>query len=460
MNNTNLTYSINEKPNTIKESLGYSLQVMFSCITATLLIALICGTNLTAGLVAAGISTIFFLFITKFRAPLIISNSGATVSAIIGAIALAGPVEKNFLGVIIGGLTIAIIYTIAALLVKKFGVNWITKIISPVMSGAIILIISIQLGFFIPTYAQINGEYSLLGIGIMFFTMILVLLCAFYGNGLMKRWPILFGVLGGYIVSIIFALCGIQNLVDLSHFQNIKLFVIPDFAFMHVSFNNFDWSTIPQILISFSLVALGALAEHLGDVINASNICERDFLTDPGLHRTLIGDGLGSFIGTIIGAQPNTTYTENLSTILISKCASVYVTLLAAIELIILGFFGPFNSFILALPNAVFAGASICCYGMIGASAIKFLKKTSINFDNQKTIWIFAIMLMVGTSGLAISYNTFNITGICLAIIVGVVLNLILKDKSYVGLQAKLPIIEDSSEQIEWDYKAHEDIRA
>lgn len=430
MNNSNLIYNINDKPKTVKELLGYSLQVMFSCITATLLIALICGTNLTAGLVAAGISTIFFLGITKFRAPLVISNSGATVSAVIGAIALTGPVEKNFLGVMVGGLTIAIIYSIAALLVKKFGVSWITKIITPVMSGAIILIISIQLGFFIPTYAQINGEYSLLGIGIMFLTMILVLLCAFYGKGLMKRWPILFGVLGGYIISIILALCGIQNLVDLSHFQNIKLFVMPDFAFMHVSFNNFDWSVVPQILISFSLVALGALAEHLGDVINASNICERNFLTNPGLHRTLIGDGFGSFIGTIIGAQPNTTYTENLSTILISKCASVYVTLLAAIELIILGFFGPFSSFILALPNAVFAGASICCYGMIGASAIKYLKQATINFDNEKTIWIFAIMLMIGTSGLAINYKSFNITGICLAIIIGIILNLILKDKN------------------------------
>lgn len=429
MNNSNLIYSINEKPKTIKEFIGYATQVMFSCITATLLIALICGTNLTAGLTAAGISTIFFLFITRFRSPLIISNSGATVSAVIGAITLAGPVERNFLGVILGGFTIAIIYSIAAILVKKFGVKWITKLITPVMSGAIILIISIQLGFFIPTYAQIGGAYSLLGIGIMFITMMLVLISAFYGKGLMKRWPILFGVLGGYIISIILALCGVKNLVDLSHFQNIKLFVIPDFAFMHVSFANFDWSAVPQILISFTLVSLGALAEHLGDVINASNICERDFLTDPGLHRTLFGDGIGSFIGTIIGAQPNTTYTENLSTILISKCASVYVTLLAAIELIVLGFFGPFSSFILALPNAVFAGASICCYGMIGASAIKYLRQTTIDFDNQKNMWIFAIMLMVGTSGLAITAGTFNITGICLAIVTGIILNLVLKEK-------------------------------
>ena len=209
----------------------------------------------------------------------------------------------------------------------------------------------------------------------------------------------------------------------------MKLFVTPDFAFLHISFTNFDWSVVPQILISFSLVALGALAEHLGDLLNASNICERDFLTDPSLTKTLLGDGWASFIGTIIGGQPNTTYTENLSTILISKCASVYVTLLAAIELIVLGFFGPFSSFILALPNAVFAGASICCYGMIGASAITYLKKTSIDFTDQKTIWIFAIMLMVGTSGLAINYGNFNVTGICLAIIVGIILNVILKEE-------------------------------
>lgn len=425
----NLIYRINDKPKTTKELIGYSLQVMFSCITATLLIALICGTNLSAGLVAAGISTIFFLFITKFRAPIMISNSGATVSAVIGAIALTGAVEKNFLGVIFGGLTIAIIYSVAAAVVKKSGTEWITKLITPVMSGAIILIISIQLGFFIPTYAQINGQYSLLGIGIALLSMLLTLLCAFYGKGLMKQWPILFGVLGGYIICIILSLLGVQNLVDLNHFKNIKFFILPDFAFLHISFTNFDWSALPQILLSFTLVSLGALAEHLGDILNASNICERDFLNDPSLTRTLIGDGVGSLVGTIIGAQPNTTYTENLSTILISRCASVYVTLLAAIELVVLGFFGPFNSFIVALPNAVFAGASICCYGMIGASAIKFLKRTDIDFDDKKTMWIFAIMLMVGTSGFAISSGSFNISGICLAIVTGIILNVILKEK-------------------------------
>lgn len=428
MSNTNLIYGVKDRPKTLKEWVGYSLQVMLSCITATLLICLIAGTNLSAGMVAAGLSTIFFLFITKFSAPIVISNSGATISAVIGAIALSSAVEKNFLGVIIGGVVIACIYCLAAGFIKKFGIDWITKLITPVMSGAIILIISIQLGFFIPTYAQLNGGYSLLGVGITIISMILVLLCAFYGKGIMKRWPILFGVLGSYIICLLLTLTGAAQLVDLTHFKNIHLITIPDFAFFHISFTNFDWSVVPQIILSFSLVALGALAEHLGDMINASNICEQNFLVNPSLQRTLVGDGLGSLLGTIIGAQPNTTYTENLSAILISKCASVYVTLLAAIELILLGFFGPFNAFIQAMPNPTFAGASICCYGMIGASAIKYLKQSSIDFNNQKTMWIFAIMLMVGTSGLAITAGNFNISGICLAIITGIVLNLMLKD--------------------------------
>ena len=428
--NSNLIYGIKDKPKTAKEWIGYSLQVMLSCITATLLICLIAGTNLSAGMVAAGISTIFFLFITKFSAPIVISNSGATVSAVIGAIMLSGAVEKNFLGVVIGGFVIAAIYCLAAGFIKKFGIDWITKLITPVMSGAIILIISIQLGFFIPTYAQLNGAYSLLGVGITILSMILVLLCAFYGKGVMKRWPILFGVLGSYIICLILTLTGTAQLVDLSHFKDIHLITIPDFAFFHISFSNFDWTVVPQIILSFALVALGALAEHLGDMINASNICEQNLLINPSLSRTLVGDGLGSLLGTIIGAQPNTTYTENLSAILISKCASVYVTLLAAIELILLGFFGPFNAFIQAMPNPTFAGASICCYGMIGTSALKYLKQTSIDFNNQKTMWIFAIMLMVGTSGLAITAGNFNISGICLAILTGIGLNLILKDNS------------------------------
>lgn len=427
--NSNLIYGIKDKPRTTKEWIGYSLQVMLSCITATLLICLIAGTNLSAGMVAAGISTIFFLFITKFSAPIVISNSGVTVSAVIGAIMLTGAVEKNFLGVVIGGFVIATIYCLAAGFIKKFGIDWITKLITPVMSGAIILIISIQLGFFIPTYAQLNGAYSLLGVGITILSMILVLLCAFYGKGIMKRWPILFGVLGSYIICLILTLTGAAQLVDLSHFKDIHLITIPDFAFFHISFSNFDWAVVPQIILSFALVALGALAEHLGDMINASNICEQNLLINPSLSRTLVGDGLGSLLGTIIGAQPNTTYTENLSAILISKCASVYVTLLAAIELILLGFFGPFNAFIQAMPNPTFAGASICCYGMIGASALKYLKQTSIDFNNQKTMWIFAIMLMVGTSGLTITAGSFNIGGICLAILTGIGLNLILREK-------------------------------
>ena len=160
---SNLIYPINQKPTTACEWIMYTIQFTFSVLTATVLIATICGTNIAAGMVAAGISTLVFLCITKFRAPIVISNSGATVSAVLGAIALSNAVETNLLGVVLGGITIMIIYSIASFLIKKFGTAWLTKLIPPIISGSTILVIGCTLAGFIPTYAQVGGGYSLVG---------------------------------------------------------------------------------------------------------------------------------------------------------------------------------------------------------------------------------------------------------------------------------------------------------
>lgn len=437
---SNLTYSVNDKPKTLKEWIGYPLQVVFSCLTATLLITLICwgkdgvisAERLAAGLMAAGFSTLFFLIITKFKAPIIISNSGATAGVVqstlwttVGGLALAGPISQSITAVLFGGIAVGIVYCIAAFFVKKFGTNWITKLITPVMSGAIIIIIGIQLGFFVPTYAQINGAPSMLGIGVCFMTLFFIFACVFWGKGYLKRWPILFGVLGSYIICIILSLCGVKGLVNLDNFKNITVITKPDFAFLHFDFKHFDWSVVPQVMLSFGLVSLGALAEHLGDMINASNICEQNFLENPGLHRTLIADGLGSVVGCVVGGMPNTTFSENLGTILISKCASVYVTLVAAIELVLLGLIGPFNTLVVNLPNACFAGASIGCYGIIAASGVNMLIKSGIDFSDDKNIWIFSLMIILGTCGLTVNFGNFSMTGICLAIVCGIIFNVI-----------------------------------
>ena len=423
-----LIYKINEKPRTAKEWIMYTIQFTFAVLTATVLIATICGTNIAAGMVAAGISTLVFLCITKFKAPVVISNSGATVSAVLGAIALSHSVETNFLGVVLGGATIMIIYSLAACLIKKFGIGWLTKLIPPIISGTTIIVIGATLAGFIPTYAQVGGSYSLIGGAVAIFTMLVIVMCMHYGKGMVKTLPFLIGLLAGYVVSIILTLLGVAPLVNLAALDFNRIIAVPDFAFLHLNFATFDWSTLPQIILLFGLVSLAAMTEHIGDMMTASAASKSNLLKEPGLHRTLLGDGVGSFIGTLIGAQPNTTYSEYTSTVVVSKVASVYVTFTTACALILLGMFGPFNQFITSLPNCVFAGVSMVAYGMIAMAGLRTIIDNHIDFTNNKNIAIFATMLACGVSGFSITAGSFNLSGIALAMVVGIILNLILKD--------------------------------
>lgn len=423
-----MLYNINEKPRTVKEWVLYTIQFTFAVLTATVLISTICGTNIAAGMVAAGVSTLVFLCITKFKAPVVISNSGATVSAVLGAIALAKPVEDNLLGVVLGGVVIMLIYGIAAYFIKKFGTGWLTKLIPPVISGATIIVIGITLAGFIPTYAQVDGSYSLVGGAVALFTMLIISLCMHYGKGLVKTLPFLVGLLAGYVLSIVLTLCGVAPLVDVSALDFNRIIAVPDFAFLHLNFKTFDWSTLPQIILLFGLVSFAAMTEHIGDMMTASAATQSNLLTNPGLHRTLLGDGVGSFIGTLIGAQPNTTYSEYTSTIVASKVASVYVTFTTACMLILLGIFGPFNQFITSLPNCVFAGVSMVAYGMISMTGLRTILEHKVDFSKNKNIIIFSTMLACGVSGFAVTYGSFNLSGIALAMIVGIILNLSLRE--------------------------------
>lgn len=423
------TYTLHEKPRNWKDAVGYTLQFVFAVLTATILISTICGTSIAAGLVAAGIGTLTFLCITGFKAPICISNSGATVSAVVGALALTGPVATNFAGVIIGGVVIAAIYGLAALAIKKWGVGWLQKLIPPIISGTTILVIGITLAAFIPTYALVGGAYSLWGILVAGFTAGITILCAHYGKGLIKTMPFLIGLLAGYALSFILTVTGVVPLVAISALSVSSVFTIPQFAFLTTNFATFNWATLPQILLSFGMVSLAAMTEHIGDMTTASAVTGYNLIEEPGLHRTLLGDGLGSLMGTIIGGQPNTTYSEYTSTMAVSGVYSTHFTLYTALVLIALGFISPFNAFLMALPNAVFAGTSIVAYGMIALAGMRTLVNEHVDFSNTKNQLIFGSMLTTGLSGLAITAGAFNLSGIALAMIVGVILNGILHDE-------------------------------
>lgn len=424
-----MIYGIGDKPKKIREWIGFTLQFVFSVLPATILISAITGTSISAGLVSAGLGTLVFLIITGFKAPVCTSNSGATVSAIVGTIALSNSVEQNLLGVVIGGFIMMAIYAIAALFIKRYGVEWLLKLIPPLVSGTTILVIGITLMGFIPTYAQVDGNYSLIGIAVALAVVAVTTLCAIKGRGLIKNLPFLFGLGFGYALTFVLTLTGCANLLDLSALKVESVFSIPDLAFLHLDFNTFDWNTIPQILVSFGFVSLAAMTEHIGDITTVSSVVGTDFLTTPGLHKTLLGDGVSSFVGSLTGAQMTTTYSEYTSTIAVSGCASVYVTLTTALTLIALAFVTPFNVFVSALPNCVFAGVSIAAYGLIAASGLRTIMNANIDFSQNRNLFIFAAMLSCGVSGLAITYGAFNLGGVALCMIVGIVMNALIKNK-------------------------------
>ena len=345
-----LIYGVNDKPKTIKEWIGYTMQFVFSVLTATILISVITGTNVAAGMVSAGLCTIFFLCVTGFKIPVCLSNSGNTVAAVVAALALSGPLEKNFAGVVLGGLVVAVVYCLAALGIKKFGSKWLTNLMPAIVSSTLVIIIGATLSFFAVSYAQINGEYSLLGVGIAFFVALLTAAIAHYGKGIIKRLPFLLGLLGGYILCIILTLCGVQGLMNFSAMKFDSIFSIPDFAFLHINFNTFDWSYLPQIILVWTLYAISGLGEHISDITATSTIVGEDYVGN-SLHRTLAADGVGSLFGTIIAGPTNCTYSEYCSTIAVSKVASTAVTLTTALTLILFGFFTPFNVILSSISN-------------------------------------------------------------------------------------------------------------
>ena len=427
--NTNLKYGISDTPKTIKELLLYGLQNMLSILTATILISTICGTSVAAGLVAGGLATITFLCLTGFRVPLFFSNSGATVSAVLGALALSTSVEESCTAVVLGGLTICLMNFVFSRIIKKLGASWIKKILPDVLVGTIILGIGINLMKFIPTYLQVNGAYSLVGIGFGLLTMLITALLNHYGKGIIPNLSFLIGLFITYALTVVVTAMGVYPLVDLTQFHITGLFSVPDFSFLHLDFAHFNWAILPQIIILFACVNVGAVAESIGDILTCSQITETDLVSEVGVHKTMMADGIADLVGCLVGSQPTTTYGESLATIAVSKVASTRVIFTAAVMTCLLGFIQPFNAAIVNMPSFLFGGISILAYSFISLSGVKVLVNGNIDFDDSKNIIIFAVALALSVSGLSINIGTFSLSGVSIGVIVGILMNLILKEK-------------------------------
>ena len=413
----NLIYDIDDSPKELKEYLLYGAQQMISVLAATLLICKLCGTDVAAGLVGAGAATITFLLITKFKAPLFFSNSGSTVGAVQMAFLAS---TNNYFYVVIGGLTICLMNLLVSFLIKKSGSQWLRNLLSPVVAGTIVVVIGLHLSTFCSIYVLKNGGYNLSYIIIALITMFTSIFVMYYGKGRISTLPLLIGALAGYIAAIIL------GEVNWEVFKTTPLFILPDFAFLNIDASVFEFGTFISVIIAFAAVNLANLSEHISDVIAVSNVVGTDISETVGYDKTMAGDGIADLVGCLIAGQPTTTYSESLSTIAISKVASTRVILVAAILTMLLGFCGPFNAFINSMPSCIFAGLGLVAYGCIAYSGIRTLHSAELK---PKNMLIFGCMATIGISGVSLRLgNSFALETIAFAMIVGLILNIILKD--------------------------------
>ena len=406
-----MIYNVNDKL-PFNKLILFSLQIMLACFTATALIAQICGVPLSGAFVGAGMATIVYWLITRQQSPMFISNSGAFVAPVLVALAAGG-----YTAVAIGGLTACLVYVIFGLIFKKISINNLYKVMPKALIGSITVVIGINLMGFISGYI---GDTGNLGVCIALITVLAIALSSHYLKGMWSMFPFLIGTLVGYVVAIPF------GLVDFSKFANISLFTLPDFAFLH--FTSVDFTTVLPIIVMYIAFTISAICECLSDHAALGNIIGKDLYENPGISRIFIGEGAANLASSCLGGLGACSYGESVGTIGFSKCAASRVTFGAAILMILLGFIEPVQAFIASIPSCVIGGGTACVlYGFISSSGIKLLKDVDLNVS--KNLILVSVVLSIGISGIVIGGNVFSLSGTALALVAGIVLNLILKER-------------------------------
>lgn len=446
MNNNNLVLDVEQNPKKVVHWILFAVQHILAMFVACITVPLLTGLPIDATIVAAGIGTLFYIFTTKKKSPVFLSSSFAYISPMISALALGNAVEKNFLAVIIGMAIVGLVYVIIALVIRAVGTDWLDKLLPPIVIGPVIMVIGLGLaGSAINNLANTAvspDNYNIIFIVCGLVAMLVTALSAIYGKNTIKLIPFVMGILAGYGVAAIFTIIGnvadiqLLKVIDftpvIENFKEIKFtsfLDVPDFIFLK-DFSAFDISQLPEIILLFAPVSLVTVCEHIGDHKNLSNIIGRDLLKEPGLTRTLIGDGVATAISGAVCGAANTTYGENVAVIGVSKIASVGVIILAAIITIFLGFVRPLMCVVETIPACITGGVSLILYGFIASSGVKMLINNKIDFGKTKNIFVASVILVAGIGGLNITVGSITITSTAVAMILGILLNVILKDKA------------------------------
>ena len=465
MQNVNLIYGVKDKPG-IWKTLLFAFQQVLAILAATIVVPVIIngstGSEMSqsAALVGAGLGTLVYLTFTKFKSPVFLGSSFAFIGSMCAAFGGAGAyMSLGYLGLILGAIFAGLVYVIIAVAVKFAGVGWIDKIMPATVIGPTVAVIGLSLSgnaigdlfkgsvtapvtdlviennaiVEVTNYVPTASPYIALLCGLVTFAT--VILCSVYGKKMLKMIPFVIGILAGYVVASIFTVIGIVAENPALQVINFGLFKdmawVPEFTFVEAfkgigDVTNFNWGAfIATIVVAYVPVAFVVFAEHLADHKNISSIIGEDLTKDPGLHRTLLGDGIGSMVGSFFGGCPNTTYGESVGCVAISGNASVVTIFTAAIICIVSAFVAPFVTFLATIPSCVMGGVCVALYGFIAVSGLKMIQK--VDLSKNHNLFTVSAVLIAGVGGMVVNIGAVTITSVACALILGVLANLISK---------------------------------
>ncbi len=450
MNASKMTIDINEKP-PIWKWIILALQHVFAMFGATILVPILVNgaagsevLTIPVALVTSGIGTLIYILCTKGKSPVYLGSSFAFITPLATGAVLAGVG-----GAMTGAMLVGLIYVIVALIIAIVGKEWLQKILPPIVIGPMIMIIGLGLASSAVSSIGIAAgteAISIKGVIVALFTFLVTGLVMLKAKGFFKVVPFLIGIASGYILSCIL------GLVDFSPVLAAAFFSVPDFVIPFVSYT-------PTFAAALTIapIALVTIAEHIGDHTALSTIIGKDLIKEPGLNRTLLGDGLATLTAAVLGGPPNTTYGENTSVVGMTKVASVWVIGLAAIFAICLGFLGKFTALISTIPNPVLGGVSLLLYGFIAVNGLKVLIENRVDFSKSRNVIIASSMLVLGLGGAALTFGSVTVSGMSLAAVVGVLLNLLLphedeekeEKKTEEAKIEKVEEIDENKEEVE-----------
>ena len=452
-----LVYGIHDKPK-FGSMLVFAFQQVLAILAATILVPAIIGNGMSqsAALFGAGVGTLVYQLFTKFRSPVFLGSSFAFIGSMLAAFGGAASASAGYAGLIVGAVFAGLVYVVIAIIVKFAGVAWINKLMPTVVIGPTVALIGLSLavnavndltvgkvmvekveqviqdGAIVDQTSMVSGcsPYVALICGLV--TLFSIFAFSVYGKKMAKLIPFILGILVGYIVATIFTVIGIATdnvllqVINFAAFKEMTIFAIPEFSFIEAfkGVKDIDGSFIATVAVAYVPVAFVVFAEHIADHKNLSSIIENDLLENPGLHRTLLGDGVGSMAGAFFGGCPNTTYGESVGCVAITRNASVVTITTTAIMCMVISFFGPFVTFLSSIPNCVMGGVCIALYGFIAVSGLKMIQQ--VDLGDNRNLFVVASILIPGIGGLSVSFGKVTITTIACALILGIVTNILL----------------------------------